>query len=329
MSPQTVPNKIEESLTVKKLAEELQLTVLAGGEALSNPIISPEVIKPGIELTGYYKNMTFDRLMLLGKQEINYLGSISDDLRSIRLHELFLYHIPCIVIADYEKPLPEVVAIATQFNIPILSTPRSCNRFMFELSNYLETHFAPKKIVHGTLLEIYNMGVLILGESGCGKSETALELIRRGHCLVCDDVVTLKKISNNEVFGFTDPLLKYHMEIRGLGILDIQALFGSAVTIQSKEVDLVVELVPTTEKRDFDRLGLSNDYYETMGVRIRKIFVPIQQGRNISIIIEIAVMNERLKKQGYNSSQIFIDSLFRKINPDHVSDLPAHLNDLK
>ena len=329
MRPLTTPNKPDESLRVNKLVEELQLSVLTGKESLTNLILSPEVIKPGVELAGYYKNMTFDRIMLLGKQEINYLSSISEDLRSIRLHELFLYHIPCIIISDYEKPAGELTAIASQFNIPVMATNRPCNRFLFELTNYLETHFAPKKIVHGTLLEIYNMGVLILGESGCGKSETALELIRRGHCLVCDDVVTMKKISNNDVFGFTDPLLKYHMEIRGLGILDIQALFGSAVTIQSKEIDLVIELIPSSEKRDFDRLGLSNDVYEIMGVKIHKIFVPIQQGRNISIIIEIAVMNERLKKQGYNSSQIFIDNLFKKINPDLVADLAVNLPEAK
>jgi HPr kinase/phosphorylase len=176
--------------------------------------------------------------------------------------------------------------------------------------------------LHGTLLEIYNMGVLIRGESGTGKSETALELVRRGHCLVCDDVVTLRRIGN-DIYGYSDPLLKYHIEVRGLGIIDVQALFGSAATIQEKEVDIVIDLIPSSEqhKHHFDRLGLSLDRLDVMGVKLRKITVPVQEGRNISIIIEVAIMNERLKRQGHNSSQIFIDSLFKKMNPGHVSDI--------
>ncbi len=317
----------DEKLTLKQLVTDMSLSVLTEGKLLQNAVLSPEVIKPGLELAGYYKNLTFDKIMVFGKHEINYLENISYDLRLMRLHELFLYHIPCIILADYRKPYDDLLNVANQFSIPVLYTAESCNKFLFALTNYLEAKFAPKKILHGTLVEIYNMGVLILGESGTGKSETALELIRRGHCLVCDDVVTLRKISNSEIFGYTDPLLKYHVEVRGLGILDIQALFGAALTIPSKEVDLVIELVPSSnmQNREFDRLGMSNEYLEVMGVKIHKIAIPVQEGRNIAIIIEVAVMNERLKKQGHNSSQIFIENLFKKINPTLVSDLAKHL----
>lgn len=320
-------NQGDEKLTVSRLVSDLRLSVLTEGRLLQNEIISPEVIKPGLELAGYYKNLTFERIMVFGRHEIGYLENISYELRLMRLHELFLYHIPCIILTDFKKPNDDLLNVASQFEIPVLYTAESCNRLMFTLANYLEAHFAPKRIVHGTLVEIYNMGVLILGDSGTGKSETALELIRRGHCLVCDDVVTLRRISNTEIFGYTDPLLKYHIEVRGLGILDIQALFGSALTIPSKEVDLVIELVPSAShpNREFDRLGLSNEYYEIMDVRIPKKSIPVQEGRNIAIIIEVAVMNERLKKQGHNSSQVFIESLFKKMNPNLVSDLARHL----
>ncbi|HNY10953.1 MAG TPA: HPr(Ser) kinase/phosphatase [Candidatus Wallbacteria bacterium] len=321
----------DEKLTLKQLVTDMSLSVLTEGKLLQNAVLSPEVIKPGLELAGYYKNLTFDKIMVFGKHEISYLENISYDLRLMRLHELFLYHIPCIILADYRKPYDDLLNVANQFSIPVLYTVESCNKFMFSLTNYLEAKFSPKKILHGTLVEIYNMGVLILGDSGTGKSETALELIRRGHCLVCDDVVTLRKISHNEIFGYTDPLLKYHVEVRGLGILDIQALFGAALTIPSKEVDLVIELVPSSnmQNREFDRLGMSNEYHEVMGVKIHKIAIPVQEGRNIAIIIEVAVMNERLKKQGHNSSQIFIENLFKKINPTLVSDLAQHLPEPK
>ncbi|HOD41468.1 MAG TPA: HPr(Ser) kinase/phosphatase [Candidatus Wallbacteria bacterium] len=311
-----------DGISVKTLAEDLKLSVISGEQNLDGLIISSEVTKPGLELAGYYKNLTFDRIMIFGKNEISYLENISHDLRFMRLHELFLYHIPCIILTDSVKKFDDLIDVAQNFTIPVLYTDSQCNRFLVSLSNYLETKFAPKKIMHGTLLEIYNMGVLIRGESGTGKSETALELVRRGHCLVCDDVVTLRRIGN-DIYGYSDPLLKYHIEVRGLGIIDVQALFGSAVTIQEKEVDIVIDLVPSSEqhKHHFDRLGLSFDCLDIMGVKLRKISVPVQEGRNISIIIEVAVMNERLKRQGHNSSQIFIDSLFKKMNPGHVSDI--------
>ena len=311
-----------DEISIKTLADDLKLTVVSGGQHLDGVIVSAEVTKPGLELAGYYKNLTFDRIMIFGKNEISYLENISYDLRFMRLHELFLYHVPCIILTDSVKRFDDLISVADSFSIPVLYTDEHCNRFLVSLSNYLETKFAPKKIMHGTLLEIYNMGVLIRGESGTGKSETALELVRRGHCLVCDDVVTLRRIGN-DIYGYSDPLLKYHIEVRGLGIIDVQALFGSAATIQEKEVDIVIDLIPSSEqhKHHFDRLGLSLDRLDIMGVKLRKITVPVQEGRNISIIIEVAIMNERLKRQGHNSSQIFIDSLFKKMNPGHVSDI--------
>lgn len=311
-----------DEISIKTLADDLKLTVISGGQYLDGTIVSAEVTKPGLELAGYYKNLTFDRIMIFGKNEISYLENISYDLRFMRLHELFLYHVPCIILTDSVKRFDDLISVADSFSIPVLYTDDHCNRFLVSLSNYLETKFAPKKIMHGTLLEIYNMGVLIRGESGTGKSETALELVRRGHCLVCDDVVTLRRIGN-DIYGYSDPLLKYHIEVRGLGIIDVQALFGSAATIQEKEVDIVIDLIPSSEqhKHHFDRLGLSLDRLDVMGVKLRKITVPVQEGRNISIIIEVAIMNERLKRQGHNSSQIFIDSLFKKMNPGHVSDI--------
>lgn len=311
-----------DEISIKTLADDLKLTVVSGGQHLNGTIVSAEVTKPGLELAGYYKNLTFDRIMIFGKNEISYLENISHDLRFMRLHELFLYHVPCIILTDSVKRFDDLISVADNFSIPVLYTDDHCNRFLVSLSNYLETKFAPKKIMHGTLLEIYNMGVLIRGESGTGKSETALELVRRGHCLVCDDVVTLRRIGN-DIYGYSDPLLKYHIEVRGLGIIDVQALFGSAATIQEKEVDIVIDLIPSSEqhKHHFDRLGLSLDRLDVMGVKLRKITVPVQEGRNISIIIEVAIMNERLKRQGHNSSQIFIDSLFKKMNPGHVSDI--------
>ncbi|HBC76267.1 MAG: hypothetical protein A2008_13865 [Candidatus Wallbacteria bacterium GWC2_49_35] len=311
-----------DEISIKTLAEDLKLTVVSGGQHLDGTIVSAEVTKPGLELAGYYKNLTFDRIMIFGKNEISYLENISYDLRFMRLHELFLYHVPCIILTDSVKRFDDLISVADSFSIPVLYTDDHCNRFLVSLSNYLETKFAPKKIMHGTLLEIYNMGVLIRGESGTGKSETALELVRRGHCLVCDDVVTLRRIGK-DIYGYSDPLLKYHIEVRGLGIIDVQALFGSAATIQEKEVDIVIDLIPSSEqhKHHFDRLGLSLDRLDVMGIKLRKITVPVQEGRNISIIIEVAIMNERLKRQGHNSSQIFIDSLFKKMNPGHVSDI--------
>jgi HPr kinase/phosphorylase len=300
--------------TVRHLANDLGLNPIAGHSGLDNKIIGSGVNRPGLELAGYFKYFSFERILVFGRGEIGFLNDLAGDIRILRLQELFLYNIPCIVVA-FNLPIPqEMIDLSDLYAVPVLWTSRPTTRTINVITNYLEGKLSERVTKHGSLLEIYGIGVLILGRSGIGKSECSLELIKKGHRLIADDVVTIRKVSEHTVIGITDELIKYHMELRGLGIIDIRALFGICSVADSKKIELVVNLEEDSEGKTYDRLGLTRKAIDILGVKIPEITIPIHEGKNISIVIEAAALNEHLRAQGHDSASIFIDRLYKKIN---------------
>jgi HPr kinase/phosphorylase len=230
----------------------------------------------------------------------------------LRLQNLLLYHVPALILTggSADDLFPALEQTAAERGVPILAAPAGKSRFMVDLSRYLEVAFLPVKALPGTMMEVHGQGVLVLGESGIGKSESALELIRRGHRLVADDVVTFRREHNRRVVGFADSRIKYHMEIRGIGIIDVRALFGISAVMEEMPLDIVICLKPATDKAEFDRLGLIHLTHSIFDVEIPKLELPVRSGRNIAIQVEVAALNEHLKRQGHDSARLLMDRLF-------------------
>lgn len=295
-----------------ELVRDLELEVLTGEASLEGVLTSAEVSRPGLELTGYYKHFTPNRVLVFGTREVAYLDDLSREIRLLRLYELFLYPIPLVLIAGAPKAVTEIVEVAKRFHKPVLQTSRPTNRFLNHFVTYLETRLAPRKTVHGTMMDVFGVGILILGESGIGKSETALELIKRGHRLVADDIVTVRRVAEHTLIGQADDLVKYHMEVRGIGIVDVKALFGHAAVSEAKKIEFVIQLEAETADTHYDRLGLARETHKILDVEVPKIMLPVRSGRNISVMIEVSAINEHMRLTGHHSAQLFLDTLFAK-----------------
>ena len=289
---------------VSPAARDMDLSVIAGAERLANPITTPELNRPGLAFAGFYKVFSHNRIQIVGNTEMSYLRSLSPDARRQRLAEMLRFRIPCFIVTNANSMPADAVDIANQAGVPILSTSLPTTRLVSLLINYLERFFAPTINVHADLVDVYGMGVMIMGAAGVGKSECALELIERRHRLVADDVVILRKMSKDELVGRSSDTLRYHMEIRGLGILNIEQLYGVASVVDEKKVELLVYLERWDDSVDYERLGIDDTYYSILDVQIPKYVVPVQPGRNISIMVEMAALTQRLKNRGVNPALV-------------------------
>lgn len=294
-------------LTVKKLLEEkgkdLSLKLLAGKKGLNRKITVTEINRPGLTLTGYFKYFRYERVQIIGGGEHSYLKSLVKNRRIKILKKFFYYKPPCIIVTRNVKVIEELIAIAENYQISLFLTSLNTPPFITELIAYLEEKLAPLVTMHGTLIDVYGLGVLIIGESAIGKSETALELIERGHLLITDDVVEIRQKPGGILIGSGKEIVSHHMEIRGLGIIDIRTLFGMGAVLDSTRVELVVRLEEWDESREYERLGLEEKHTEILGVKIPELVIPVRPGRNIAILIEVAAMNQRLKNKGYYSAR--------------------------
>ncbi len=303
-------------VTVKEFLKEKQsqmkLELLAGTVALEKKITVFDVNRPGLALAGYFEYFAFERIQVMGMTELSYLAELDPKRRQEILERLFSYNLVCFVITRSLEPPPELIKLADEREVAVLRTPLNTITFINEVTTYLEEKFAPTTSVHGVLIDVYGVGALILGESGIGKSECALELVKRGHRLVADDVVDIRKKSSTLLVGKGMEFIKYHMEIRGLGIIDIRNLFGAGATRDDTEIDLIIQMEEWDSKREYDRLGLDEVTYEILGVEVPKLVIPIRPGRNIAAIVEVAAMNWRLKKTGYFSAHEFDKKLKEK-----------------
>ena len=304
------------SITVSELlneqAEELGLELLSDQADLQKKISFPNIKKPGLALAGYLKQIHPERIQILGKTELSYLKTLSPEECRARLKALCDLNISCILITA-SQPAPELLLeCVNEQHIPLLRTQLSSSVIISRLTSYLEERLAPETALHGVLVDIFGIGVLILGKSGIGKSECALELILRGHRLVSDDIVNLKLRSNEVIIGTSPVLTRYLIEVRGLGILNVKELFGVTSVRYRKRVELVVNL-ESWKEQSYERLGLDSHKYRILDVELPLVNIPVGPGRNLAVIIEVAARNELLKLRGYDSAQQVSNALLERL----------------
>ncbi|MEM1247903.1 MAG: HPr(Ser) kinase/phosphatase [Acidobacteriota bacterium] len=292
---------------------DLHLTPLCREDRLDNEIFNPRVQKPGLAFAGYLPYIKPGRVQIVGESETAFLATMDDAARRQRFDQICALSIPVFIITKGIDPFPQFVELCEAHGIPILSSPDLSSVVIKEISYFLEEHLVPSTTLHGVLLEIYGLGVLLIGRSGVGKSECALDLLSRGHSLVADDRVTVKRYPNGDLLGYCKEPLRYHMELRGLGIVNVKDLFGLAAVRQRKSIDLVVELEPWQDGTAYERLGLDESLYEILEVPCPHIKMPIATGRNLAILVEIAARNHVLKLEGHHSAREFAKALEHEI----------------
>jgi HPr kinase/phosphorylase len=300
-------------MTVRQLIKytgyELQIKVAAGQDGLDREIKTAESNRPGLTLCGYYEHFGYERVQILGHGEISYLESLSPAKRRSVLNKFLSYPLPCLVVTS-DLPFPkELLHISNRTNTPLLTTRLSSSVFTTRLLLFLEDEFGPSESVHGNLVDVFGVGVLILGKSGIGKSECALELLQKGHRLIADDTVLLKRVSGHRVIGIRPQPLKHYMEVRGLGVIDVIALFGVTAVGDRKQVELVVTLENWDETKQYNRGGLESDMYCFHDERIPHVVIPVASGRNISNLVEVAAMDVWGQKLGYSAAKEFDKAL--------------------
>lgn len=308
------------------LGEELSrlgFTELCGKDRLELRITNPRVQKPGLAFAGYYKYIRPGRVQIIGESETRFLETLSPETRLERFEAITAIDVPVFIITKGLEPFPDFLRLCTERERPLWSSPSLSSTVIKDVSNFLEEHLVPSKYVHGVLLDVYGIGVLLIGESGVGKSECALDLITRGHSLVADDRVTARRYPNGDLVGSSEGPLLHHMELRGLGIVNIQDLFGLAAVRERKSIELVVELESWDENRAYDRLGLDETVYRILDVPVPYIKMPVALGRNLSILVEVAARNHVLKLQGHHSAREFARRLEQQLNGDEkASEVP-------
>ena len=287
-----------------KMVQELELNNLTPEIDLSGIVIkTAEINRPALQLTGYLEHFANERVQIIGYVEYTYLQNIEEEKKEKIYDMLLSYEIPCIVYCRGLKPEPMLLEKANKANIPVFSTGVNTSTFTAEIIRWLNVKLAPCISVHGVLVDVYGEGVLITGESGIGKSEAALELIRRGHRLVTDDVVELRKVSDDTLVGSAPDITKHFIELRGIGIVDVKALFGALSVKDTQTIDLVIRLEDWDKDKEYDRLGLEENYTEYLGNKVVCHNIPIRPGRNLAVICETAAINHRQKKMGYNAAK--------------------------
>ncbi len=307
---------------IMKEHEELEMTLLAGNGGLLNRISSSEINRPGLSLTGFFEFFAHDRIQVFGKGEWAYLQSLHLDKLLDITKQFFNYHLNCIVFTHGNVPQDLFIQKCDELNIPLFSTKISTHKFITLISQILDRALAPRTVRHGVLIEVFGIGIFLTGKSGVGKSETALELIERGHRLVADDMVEIRRLSESYLVGSCSDLLRHHMEIRGLGIINIKDIFGVGSVRDHIILELIIALKEWEENMEFDRTGLDNLTEEILGLQIPYIEIPVRPGRNIPILVETAAMNERLKKMGKNSAQEFNRKLTQYIKWNQIETNP-------
>jgi HPr kinase/phosphorylase len=312
------------SVTVATLLRDLTesralpMELLAGRGGLERRITIPQPQKTGLALSGFDAYLHGGRVLVFGESEIRYVESLADGDRTRALSRVFGHDLPCVLITGGFTPVPEVTAEADRAAMPLLRTTSSTPEAISRLSALLDTYLAARGIVHGVLMDILGLGVLVIGESGIGKSECALDLVVRGHRLVADDAVELRCRAQSYVIGSCPELTRHHMEIRGLGLINVQDLFGVASTRTSKRVELVVQLERWEPGREYDRLGIDDAFYETLGVRVPMVRMPVAPGRNVAILVEVAARNQLLRSRGHHAARRLVDRLNRELEPGAV-----------
>lgn len=296
-------------VSIKEIIKDLDLEVVYMPNDKKYYVSEQDVNRTGLQFAGYFEYFVYERIQIVGKSEYNFFSRMDTKTREEVLDKFFSHEIPALIVARNLEIKPDVIKYAKKYNRVILSTKRNTTRLINNLSNYLDDRLAPHTTLHGVLVDIFGTGVLIRGESGIGKSETALELVQRGHRLVADDAVEIKKLDDNRLIGKSPELLQHFLEVRGIGIIDVRSLYGVGAIKNTKKIDIIVHLEGWDETKYYDRLGLDKEYEEILGTNVEKLVVPVKPGRNTSMILEVAAMNFRQKGMGYDAAQEFTKKL--------------------
>jgi HPr kinase/phosphorylase len=302
---------------------EIDMTLLAGEAGLSRLIVSPHIQKTGLALAGFDEFLRSGRMLVFGESEVRYLEGLAGEARRATAARVMAHDLPCIVVTGGFEPPVELTEQARHSALPLLQTSLPTPVAIARLTARLESHLAVRGMIHGVLMDVLGLGVLVVGDSGIGKSECALDLIVRGHRLVADDTVELRRREETVVLGSCPELTRYHMEIRGLGVINIRDLFGVAATRSSKRVELVVQLERWDPAREYDRLGLDEERYDVLGVSVPMIRMPVAPGRNLAILVEVAARNQLLRARGHHAARELAARLARELERAAIEQ-PEH-----
>lgn len=298
------------SVGLEKLVEKMELKNLTPDIDMTERVITvPDINRPALQLTGFFDHFDSERIQVIGYVEYTYLEKMPEERIEVIYEQLLSYDIPCLIYSTKVYPDELMLKKANEKNIPVFATDKKTSAFMAEAIRWLNVELAPCISIHGVLVDVYGVGVLIMGESGIGKSEAALELIKRGHRLVTDDVVEIRKVSDETLVGTAPDITRHLIELRGIGIVDVKMLFGVQSVKETQNIDLVITLEDWNKEKEYDRLGLEEEYTEFLGNKVVCHSIPIRPGRNLAIIVESASVNHRQKQMGYNAAQ----ELYRRV----------------
>ena len=301
---------------------EIDLTLLAGASGLSRVINSPHIQKTGLAFAGFEQFLRPGRVLILGESELRYLEGLTPAARREAVIRVLARDIPCVLVTNGLPPVPELAEEAARATVPLIQTGLATPTAIAKITARLESHLAVRGMIHGVLMDVLGLGVLVVGDSGIGKSECALDLIVRGHRLVADDTVELRRRGEGVVLGSCPELTRYHMEIRGLGVINIRDLFGVAATRSQKRVELVVQLERWDPAREYDRLGLDDERFDVLGVSVQMIRMPVAPGRNLAILVEVAARNQLLRTRGHHAARELAERLARELEKSGAAAEP-------
>ena len=298
------------TVPLSKVMKELSLNAISmPGDPDGILVSSMDVNRPGLELNGFYDYYDTSRIMIFGNAEAAFLNSISSEQRRKVLGEIFSKKPPAAIIARDLKPVPELLEATQENGVPLLSTPETTSTLVAALVSFMNVELAPRITRHGVLVEVYGEGILLVGDSGVGKSETAIELIKRGHRLIADDAVVIRRVSAKTLVGEAPDNIKHFIELRGIGIINARRIFGMGAVKLTESIDMVINLEIWDNQKIYDRMGIDREYTEILGIKVPVLTIPVKPGRNLAIIIEVAAMNNRQKKMGYNAAQELLSNL--------------------
>ena len=299
------------SVKLSQIIKEFDLEVaVKAGNPEEIMISVADVTRPGLQLAGYFEHFGPDRIQLIGNMETAFLDKLGHAERLERVEALFATGIPCFILTRHHKVYPEVKECALKYNIPVLRTREITSMFMSSLVKFLNVELAPRSSMHGVLIEVYGEGILMLGESGVGKSETALEIVKRGHRLIADDLVEVMRVSDTTLLGRAPEIIRHLIEIRGIGILDVKELYGVSSVKMQENINFVINFELWDEKKSYERMGIHEETTEILGINVPSITIPVRPGRNLAIIVEVAAINFRQKQMGYNAARALTDRVF-------------------
>lgn len=306
---------MSEELKVEKIIEKMDLKILTPDiDVGSKVVMVPDINRPALQLAGFFDHFDNERVQIIGRVEAAYMKQMSDDDKRERYDRLLSYNIPCIIYCRNEVPDELMIEATRKYKIPLLQASQVTSSFEAEIIRWMKVELAPTISIHGVLVDVYGEGVLITGESGIGKSEAALELIKRGHRLVTDDVVEIRKVSDETLIGTAPEITRHFIELRGIGIIDVKTLFGVESVKETQGIDMVIHLEDWDKEKEYDRFGLEEEYTEILGNKVVCHNLPVRPGRNLAVIVESAAVNWRQKKMGYNAARELYNRVQNSIN---------------